>query len=35
MPREQNDIKIKFIEEIIKARKELDIGHLNNERVIN
>lgn len=27
--------KTKFIEEIIKTRKELDIGYLDNERVIN
>jgi len=34
IPREQNDIKTNFIEEIIKARKELDIGYLDNERVL-
>ncbi len=34
IPREQNDIKTEFIEVIIKARKELYIGYLDNERVI-
>ena len=35
IPREQNDIKSKFIEEFIKQRKTLDIGYEENERVIN